>query len=56
MKVRVIKPFRDKKADVARKKGDVFILSKQRCEEINSTQFGRLVEEVVDKPDSCKGG
>jgi len=57
MKARVIKSFRDKKQDVARKKGDVFILSRQRYEEINATRFGRLVEEVKDKPDStCKGG
>lgn len=46
MKVKVIKPFFDKKDGVARSTGDTFELSKKRYEEINSTKFKELVIEV----------
>lgn len=54
MKARAIKLFRDKSEDVARKKGDIFIISKERFKEINSTQFGILVEEVVETKKETK--
>lgn len=48
MKVKTIKSFRDKKECVTRKMGDAFTVSKERCEEINSTKFGVLVVVVAE--------
>jgi hypothetical protein len=44
MEAKAIKLFRDKKEGVIRKAGDTFILTKERFDEINSTQYGILVE------------
>jgi hypothetical protein len=49
MKAKALKPFVDKKEGVTRKLGDTFTLSKERFEEINSTQFGVLVEAVAEE-------
>lgn len=49
MKARAIKLFRDKAEDVVRKKGDIFSISRERFEELNSTQFGVLVEETKNE-------
>ena len=49
MKVKVIKPFVDKKEGVTRKLGDTFTVSKERYEEINSTKFGVLVKAVAEE-------
>ena len=49
MKVKVIKPFIDKKEGVTRKTGDTFTVSKERYEEINSTKFGVLVKAVAEE-------
>ncbi len=49
MKVKVIKPFIDKKEGVTRNVGDTFTLSKERFEEINSTKFGVLVKAVAEE-------
>lgn len=49
MKVKTIKPFRDKKEGVTRKPGDTFIVPEERYNEINSTQFGTLVEAVAEE-------
>lgn len=49
MKVKVIKPFKDKNEDVIRNQGDVLIVSKERHEEINSTKFGVLVVGVTEE-------
>ena len=49
MKVKVIKPFVDKKEGVTRKLGDTFTVSKERYEEINSTKFGILVKAVAEE-------
>ena len=49
MKVKVIKPFVDKKEGVTRKLGDTFTVSKERFEEINSTKFGVLVKAVAEE-------
>ena len=53
MKVRAIKLFQDKKEGVIREKDDTFIISKERCKEINSTRFGKLVE-VIDKTEEVE--
>lgn len=50
MKVKVIKTFIDKIENITRKKGDVFTISKERFDEINSSKFGKFVEEVEEKP------
>lgn len=49
MKVKVIKPFKDKNEDVIRNPGDVFVVTKERHKEINSTKFGVLVVEVAEE-------
>jgi hypothetical protein len=54
MQVKVIKPFIDKKEGVTRNVGDAFTLSKERYDEINSTQFGLLVEAVTKEADKPK--
>lgn len=47
MKVRVLRDFIDLKNNKKRRKvGEVFDVSKERFEELNSTSFGVLVEEV----------
>lgn len=55
MKAKVLKPFVDKKEGVTRKLGDIFTLSAERFEEINSTKFGALVvTEEAAKPKKPK--
>lgn len=55
MKVRVVKPFRDLKEGVKRDEvGEVFEVSQSRYKEINSTKYGKLVEEVKEKPKKDK--
>lgn len=55
MKVKTIVPsFRDRKEKVNRKLNEEFIVSKERFEEINSTKYGKLVEEVVEKKKTKK--
>lgn len=49
MKVLVIKPFVDKKEGVTRQSGDTFISTRERFDEINSTDFGVLVREVKEE-------
>jgi len=49
LKAKVVKPFRDLKENVKRKKGETFTVSQERFQEINSTRFGKLVEKVVEK-------
>lgn len=46
MKVKAIAQFHDLEADVDRKAGDVFEVAAERFKAINSTQYGKLVEEV----------
>lgn len=50
MKVRVIKTFRDKNTRKIHKAEDEITVSKERFEEINSTSFGILVEEIKTEP------
>lgn len=58
MKVRTIREFFDQKEKVKRKLNDIFIATNARAEEINSSVFGRLVEEVKEekKKDKKKSG
>lgn len=49
MKVKVTKRFIDKKEGKTREAGDVFDITKKRFEEINSTSFGFLVEEIKEE-------
>ena len=46
MYVRCIKRFRDLKAGAMREVGDEFDVTAERMEELNSTQFGILVERA----------
>lgn len=48
MKVKAIKRFKDLKENKIRKVGEEFIVNKKRFEEINSTEYGKLVEEVKE--------
>ena len=47
MKVKVIRQFRDKYTKVLHKKDSILEVDKGRFEEINSTPFGLLVEEIA---------
>lgn len=42
--------FNDLKEGVLRKPGDAFVCSRERFEEINSAGYGKLAEEVKEKP------
>lgn len=46
MKVKVIKQFKDKYTKVLHRETEIIEITKERFEEINSTSFGVLVEEV----------
>lgn len=48
MKAKVIDGFRDKHTKETYKKGQIIDVTKERFEEINSTAFGVLVEEVTE--------
>ncbi len=54
MKVRVLKTFRDKDTNILHRKGKEIEITKKRYEEINSTSFGVLVEEIVEKKSTTK--
>lgn len=56
MKVRVLRDFIDLKNSKKRRKvGDVFEVDKKRFEELNSTSFGVLVEEVKEEKEVKEG-
>ena len=46
MKAKVIRKFIDLKANKTRNPGEIFEVTQKRFEEINSTSFGPLVEEM----------
>lgn len=48
MVVKAVKVFHDKKEGVTRNMGDTFTISEERYKELNSTQFGALVEKVAE--------
>lgn len=56
MKVKVLKRFKDLKENKLRIPGGTFIVSQDRFEEINSTKYGKLIEEVNEKESSTKKG
>lgn len=49
MKVKAMAPFRDLEEKVERAKGDVFDVTEERYERINSAGYGNLVEKVEEK-------
>ena len=51
MKVKVLKNFRDKHTKRNYKIGEVIEVNQRRFEEINSTAFGVLVEEIKEMPE-----
>lgn len=46
MRVKVLKMFIDKETKTLHKKGEEIETTKERCQEINGTSFGVLVEEI----------
>lgn len=46
MEVKAIRKFKDLKENKLRDKEEVFEVSKVRFKEINSTKYGKLVEEI----------
>jgi len=46
MKVKVLKRFRDKDTNLLHGKGNEIEITKKRYEEINSTSFGVILEEL----------
>ena len=54
MKVRVIRPFRDKHTNEIRRKGQEIEVTKERFEEINSAALGPFVEAVVEPKEPTK--
>ena len=56
MRVKVLKPFRDKHKGVRYKVGALLTISKERFIEMNSTPMGTLVKEVKTKRSKKKGG
>jgi hypothetical protein len=56
MRVRVLKPFKDKYKGVRYKAGVILTVTKERFTEMNSTSKGTLVEEVPEKGRKKKGG
>jgi hypothetical protein len=50
MKAQVVKEFRDKNTKELQKVGTEIEVTKKRFEEINSTAFGVLIEEIKKEP------
>lgn len=48
MKVKVIKPFRDKHSKTIHKKGQEIEVTQERYEEINSAALGPFVEKITE--------
>lgn len=46
MKVRIIRPFRDKHTEENYTKGQIITVAKERFEEMNSTALGVVAEEI----------
>jgi ATP phosphoribosyltransferase regulatory subunit HisZ len=51
MKVRALTIFNDLQSNKLRYAGEIFEASEKRVEQINSTQYGALVEVIEDKKD-----
>lgn len=54
MKVKVLRTFRDKDTNSLHKKGTEIEVTQKRYEEINSSSFGILVEEIKEKKSTKK--
>ena len=54
MKVRVIRPFRDRYTKVIYQEGQEIEVTKERFEEINSAALGPFVEAVVEPKEPTK--
>lgn len=54
MKARVLNNFEDKYMKIIHKKNEIIDVSEERFEEINSTSFGILVEEIAKKKKTNK--
>jgi hypothetical protein len=54
MRVKVVRPFKDKHKKVVYQKGAEIEVTKRRYEEINSTALGVFVEEVREKKSTKK--
>lgn len=50
MKVKVVNRFINKYSKKIHEVGEILDISEKRFEEINSTSFGVLVEEIKEKP------
>ena len=48
MRAKALTLFNDLKEGVVRKKGDAFNVSEERFKEINSTGYGKLIEEAEE--------
>lgn len=55
MKVKALIKFKDVKANKIRDKGSVFEVTKERIQELNSTSWGTIVEEVPTKEEKNNG-
>jgi len=55
MKVKVLKPFSDAKKKCLYEVNQIIEVAKERCEEINSTSSGLLVEEIKKIKNSKEG-
>lgn len=49
MKVKTLVEFKDLKEKITRKFGEEFEVNKARFKEINSTKYGKLVEEIKEE-------
>lgn len=54
MKVKVIKKFKNKYSKGIHNIGDILDISDKRFEEINSTSYGILVEEIKEDKETKK--
>lgn len=55
MRAKCLRDFRDLDAGVLRKEGDVFEVTPERFDSLNSTKYGELVREVrARKPKEAK--
>lgn len=52
MKAKVIKSFKDKGKGTVYQVDEIITVNKKRYEEINSTAFGILIEEVKEQKES----
>ena len=54
MRVRILKPFKDKNKNIIYQEGKKIEVTNERFEEINSTAHGILVEEIKEEKPAKK--